>query len=139
MKDALTFWDGGKLRRSDMSVVPKANKYLSPVGAAYSELFSDYAAPERSLDCLGFDYSTNMSALTGLVSSLSSRPSRDIIRVNSWNSCQTSPNPQPSPKLSNPFQPFPRPPYPRGVVRRGYPAHRRLCATRGLWQKINPI
>jgi hypothetical protein len=88
MEDALTFWDGGKLRRSDMSVVPKANKYLSPVGAAYSGKFPDDAAPERSLDCLGFDYSTNMSALTGLVPSLSSRPSRDTIRVHSWNSCK---------------------------------------------------
>ena len=49
-----------------MFVVPQANKSLSPVGAACSGLFSDDAAPGRSLDCLWGGGSTEMSALTGL-------------------------------------------------------------------------
>jgi len=66
LKNALTFWEGGKLQRSDIFVVPQATSLISPIGAAYSELFSDDAAPERSLGSLRFDDSTNMSALTGL-------------------------------------------------------------------------
>ena len=52
MKNVLTFWDGKKLRRSDIFVVPKANKSLSPIGAASSGLFSDDAALGRRLDSL---------------------------------------------------------------------------------------
>ncbi|HXL72699.1 MAG TPA: hypothetical protein VN963_03655 [bacterium] len=66
MKNALTFWNGGQLQRSGLSVVPPANKSLSPIGAAYSEPFSDDAAPEQSLGYLWGDDSTNMLALTGL-------------------------------------------------------------------------
>ena len=43
-------------------MVPRANKSLSPVGAASS----DYVAPERSLGSLWADDSTEMSVLTGL-------------------------------------------------------------------------
>ena len=66
MKSALTFWDSGKLRRSDIFVVAHANKSSSPVGAACSGFFPDDAAPGRSLDSLWAGGSTEMSALTGL-------------------------------------------------------------------------
>jgi hypothetical protein len=72
MKNALTFWEGEKLPRSDIFIVPRANKSLSPAtfhvarGAAYSKPLSDDVAPERSLGSLWDHVSINMSALTGL-------------------------------------------------------------------------
>ena len=68
MKNALTFWKGGKLRRSALFVVPPVNKSLSPIGAAYSELFSNEAALGRSSDSLWFNNFTEDPALTGLAS-----------------------------------------------------------------------
>ena len=59
--------EGGKLQRSDLSVVPWSGKFSSPVEAASSGPFSADAAPERSLDYFLICGSTNMSALTGLV------------------------------------------------------------------------
>jgi hypothetical protein len=56
----------GKLRRSDIFVVPQAAQIASPIGAAYSGALSDNAAPGRSLDSLKDRASTKMPALTGL-------------------------------------------------------------------------
>ena len=66
MKNALTFLEGEQFRRSGLSVVPAANKSLSPSGAAYAEPFSDDAAPVRSLGSLWGCDSTKMPALTSL-------------------------------------------------------------------------
>lgn len=46
-----------------MFVVPKANKYSSPVGATCSGPFADDAAPERSLGVLWGGDATNISLL----------------------------------------------------------------------------
>jgi hypothetical protein len=72
MKNALTFWEDGQLRRSGIFIVSRANKSLSPAtfhvarGAAYSETFSDDVGPERSLGPLRGNVSINMSPRAGL-------------------------------------------------------------------------
>ena len=127
MKNTLTFWGSGKLRRSDIFVVPHLSEIISPVGATYSGPFSDNAAPERSLDFLWNEGSKNMSALTGLTPAtnpfcqfslnLCVAPriaciSTGRISVNSRNSRKVLKNPQACPRRSNPFQGVPRCPKP---------------------------
>jgi hypothetical protein len=65
VKNVSTFWDRGKLRRSDIFVDPNANKSLSPIGAASSGLFSDDVAPEQRLDSLWVGNTKKASAMTG--------------------------------------------------------------------------
>jgi hypothetical protein len=65
MKNALTFWDNGKLQRSGIFVVLRPEKFISLAGAASSELFA--IAPGRSPDSLCASDSPETPALTGLV------------------------------------------------------------------------
>jgi len=69
MRNALTIWEGAELRRSEIFVVLWPVETASPVGAASSGSYLDYAAPERSLDFEGAD-SIKMSRLTALSSAL---------------------------------------------------------------------
>ena len=76
MKNALTFWEGGPTPISDMNTVVGRHVTRHRCGvlplcpghrSAMSLPISDDAAPERSLDFLWFNNSTERPALIGLV------------------------------------------------------------------------